>query len=79
MGFRDLSNKRTGSSWTDCFAREKLHQCVSDLFGVCHSTLLGHGHQSLLAYSNKEISRREDATLRSAINFGKPITHLKDL
>jgi hypothetical protein len=37
------------------------------------------GHQPLLAYSNKETSRREDATLRSAINFGKPITHLKDL
>jgi len=54
MGFRDLSNKRTGSSWTDCFAREKLHQRVSDVFGVRHSTLLGHGHQSLLATQIKK-------------------------
>jgi hypothetical protein len=54
MGFRDLSNKRTGSSWTDCFAREKLHQRVSGVFGVHHSTPLGHGHQSLLATQIKK-------------------------
>jgi hypothetical protein len=58
MGFRDLSNKRTESSWTDCFAREKLHQCVSDLFDVCHPALLGHGHQSLLA---TQIKKQVDA------------------